>query len=380
MRSLVECDISDLQTQPPHDCVLEGGLADCAAAPVAQDPLVSVIIPCYNGEAFLKEAIESALEQSYHRVEIIVVDDGSTDRSPEIAQQLPVRYIRQPNRGLTPSRNLGIRESRGSYIVFLDADDRLKPEAIETGLRVMAEHPGCAMAVGDHIFVSQDGSYLADSRKACLARSQYEALLKSNFIEMISSVLFRRSVLLEIGGFDTGLRVAEDYEIYLRIARANPVYCHRAVIAEYRMHQANASHNSELMLSMTLGVLRREGRYLEGDATRRGAFRQGIRAWRKRYGRHLASELAATFSTLAFDDVLRKVFLLIHEYPQGLFAIMFLRSLAIFKQAQHGSKARPDKSRRSPVRRVPRFSHGSMATRVNSAPGLLHHEGQTYGR
>jgi glycosyltransferase involved in cell wall biosynthesis len=371
-------EISSPQVGPQHDS--DAGLSNHAAFAIETEPLVSIIIPCYNCEAFLQETIESALAQSYDRVEIIVVDDGSTDRSPQIARGFPVLYIRQSNHGLTASRNLGIRESRGSYVVFLDADDRLRPEAIETGLRVMAEHPECAMAVGDHLFVSQDGSHLADSRKACLAACHYEALLKSNFIEMISSVLFRRSVLVEIGGFDTGLRVAEDYELYLRIARTYPIRCHTAVIAEYRMHQANASHNSELMLSMTLGVLRREGRYLEGDATRRGAFRQGIRAWRKRYGRHLASELAATFSTLAFDDVLRKVFLLIHEYPQGLFAIMFLRSLAIFKQAQHGSKARPDKSRRSPVRRVPRFSHGSMATRVNSAPGLLHHEGQTYGR
>ncbi len=131
------------------------------ASSMDADPLVSVIIPCYNGEAFLKEAIESALAQSYRQVEIIVVDDGSTDRSSEIAQKFPVRYIRQQNRGLTASRNLGIRESRGSYIVFLDADDRLRPEAIETGLRVLAQHPECAMAVGDHVFVSADGSYLA---------------------------------------------------------------------------------------------------------------------------------------------------------------------------------------------------------------------------
>ena len=88
--------------------------ADHAADSLSQDPLVSVIIPCYNGEAFLKEAIESALAQSYRQVEVIVVDDGSTDSSSEIAQRLPVRYIRQSNRGLTASRNLGVWESRGS--------------------------------------------------------------------------------------------------------------------------------------------------------------------------------------------------------------------------------------------------------------------------
>src|SRR3984885_16091348 len=150
--SLVAFDISDTPA---------AGFADHAACSWSQDPLVSVVIPCYNGEAFLREAIESALEQSYQRVEVIVVDDGSTDRSSEIALQFPVRYIRQPNRGLTKSRNLGVRKSRGSYVVFLDGDDRLKPDAVKTGLRVLAERPECAMAVGDHIFVSREGRQIA---------------------------------------------------------------------------------------------------------------------------------------------------------------------------------------------------------------------------
>ncbi len=316
MSSLVAFDISDAPA---------AGFADHAAGSWSQDPLVSVIIPCYNGEAFLKEAIESALEQSYPWVEVIVVDDGSTDSSSEIAQQLPVRYIRQPNRGLTASRNLGVCESRGSYIVFLDADDRLKPDAIETGLRVLAGRPECAMAVGDHLFVSEDGSHLANSRKEYLAASHYEALLRSNFIEMISSVLFRRRALDEVGGFNTDLRVAEDYELYLRIARKYPICSHLAVVAEYRRHQENASHNSELMLTMTVDVLRSQARYIRGDARRLFAFLEGLRTWRRQYGRQLASELARTFSTVQGHDLRRKLLLLLNHYPQGLILFLLLR-------------------------------------------------------
>ena len=162
--------------RPGPDSEFEVDRSRHSVGPVDEDSLVSIVIPCYNGEAYLKEAIESALAQTYRPIEIIVVDDGSTDRSSEIAQKFPVRYIRQPNRGLTKSRNLGVRKSRGSYVVFLDADDRLKPDAIKTGIRVLSEHPECAMAVGDHIFVSREGPHLADSRKECLPASSLRSI------------------------------------------------------------------------------------------------------------------------------------------------------------------------------------------------------------
>jgi glycosyltransferase involved in cell wall biosynthesis len=292
-----------------------------------EGPLVSVIVPCYNGETFLKEALKSAMAQSYPQVEIIVVDDGSTDSSPEIAQRFPVRYIRQQNRGLSEARNSGVRESKGSYLVFLDADDRLKPRAIETGLRMLELCPDCAIAVGDHVFISADGSYLANSCKVCPSQSHYEALLKSNFIEMISSVLFRRSIFDELGGFDPTLRVAEDYELYLRIARVRPICCHATIAAEYRMHDANTSRDSELMLTTTLQVLKRQAKYIRNDAGRLFAFLEGVRSWRKQYGRQLASELARSFSTLPTDHLGRKLLLLAGQYPQGLLMLILLRML-----------------------------------------------------
>ena len=258
----------------------ERGLVDLLPEPLTEDnvspevtrpPLVSIIIPCYNGAAYLAEAVLSALAQSYPAVEVLVVDDGSTDTSPEIAQRFPaVRYIRQVNRGLSGARNRGIQECNGAYILFLDADDRLKPRAIESGLRAMERHPDCAFAVGDHVFISGDGSYLSPSKKVATLHSHYEALLTSNFIEMISSVLFRRSIFDELGGFDRNLSVAEDYELYLRIARVRPVCSHTAVVAEYRKHTENMSHNSELMLTTTLRVLSGQEKFVAGDARRRG--------------------------------------------------------------------------------------------------------------
>jgi len=296
-----------------------------APASRARDPLVSVIVPCYNGAAFLEEALRSALAQSYSEVEVLVVDDGSTDNSAEIARRFPVRYIRQENRGLSEARNAGIRESKGSYLVFLDADDRLKPRAIETGLDALALRPDCALTVGDHVFIAPDSSYLADSTKERHLHSHYEALLRSNFIEMISSVLFRRSIFDEVGGFDATLRVAEDYELYLRIARGWPICCHPVIVAEYRMHGTNTSRDSELMLTTTLQVLKSQARYLDNEPGRLIAFHQGVRSWRKQYGRQLASELARSYSTLRTNHLLRKLMRLCSYYPQGLLMIMLLR-------------------------------------------------------
>jgi glycosyltransferase involved in cell wall biosynthesis len=96
--------------------------------PIHPERLVTVIVPCHNGATFLEEALRSAFAQSHSPVEIIVVDCGSTDGSPAIAQRFPVRYIRQENHGLSDARNTGIRESRGNYLVFLDADRRRIPK------------------------------------------------------------------------------------------------------------------------------------------------------------------------------------------------------------------------------------------------------------
>jgi glycosyltransferase involved in cell wall biosynthesis len=342
--------------------VCTDGVAD-AVVPVCQEALVSVIIPCYNSEAFLAEAIESAMAQTYSPVEIIVVDDGSTDRSPEIAKRLPVRYIHQPNRGLAASRNLGIRESQGSYIVFLDADDRLKPEAIETGVRILAERPQYAMAVGDHLFVSHNGSYLAPSRKNCPPAFHYEALLKSNFIEMVSTVLFRRSVLEDAGGFDTRFRVSEDYELYLRVARAHAIYCHPAIVAEYRIHGSNLSRNAELMLITTLRVLRSQAPYVRNDFRRLSAFLDGLRTWRKQYGRRLTLELAHSSSPLQAKQLRRKLLLLADHYPQGLMMLLLYRIMpglgerAAGIRGQHGNEASPSS---------PRAAAYSSASRAHS--------------
>src|SRR6266581_8021645 len=210
-----------------------------------QANLVSVIIPCYNHAQFLAHAIESVLAQSYSNFELIVVDDGSTDDTAEVVRRYsPVHYVYQDNAGLSAARNTGLRQSRGEFVAFLDADDRLLPHALETGLNSIAEHPECAFVSGHCRVIDTTGSVLAAPRQRCVERDHYIELLGGGtYIWCPASVLYRRCVFNFVHGFDPAMVPVEDYDLYLRITKDFPVHCHAQVIAEYRQHGANTSRN-----------------------------------------------------------------------------------------------------------------------------------------
>src|SRR6059058_727746 len=197
--------------------------------------LVSVIIPCYNQAHFLDEAIESVLTQTYPNREIIVVDDGSTDNTAEVARRYSaVRHIYQENAGPAAARNAGVEAGRGKYLVFLDADDRLLPEALEIGVDCLRQHPECAFASGHSRFITADGSFLSKSEQPYITRDHYLELLRGNYIWCPGSVIYRRSVFEIVKGFDTSLGPGADYDLYFRITRKSPVFCHNHFVAGYR--------------------------------------------------------------------------------------------------------------------------------------------------
>ena len=129
------------------------------------EAVVSVIIPCYRQAHFLPEAIESVLAETHRDTEIVVVDDGSPDNTQQVVQRYPtVQSVRQRNQGLAAARNAGFRASKGEYVVFLDADDRLTPNALESHLACFATHPEAGFVVGDIDHISLDGSYAGSPR------------------------------------------------------------------------------------------------------------------------------------------------------------------------------------------------------------------------
>lgn len=267
--------------------------------------LVSVVIVCYNQARYLRDAIESVLTQSYQGMEILLVDDGSTDQTSEIAHEYPqVRYIRQENRGLAAARNTGMRESGGRHLVFLDADDRLLPGALDAGLALFREQPDSGLVFGSYRNIFGDGSPASTAVPEPVEQEHYWHLLQGNFIGMHAAVMYSREAIELAGGFNESLSACEDYELYLRIARRRPIHRHGALVAEYRHHDTNMSRDHVFMLRAVLAVLRAERKRIP-DAKHRHALRSGMSVWKEYYGALLLEEWRRNKSVTGFLKVFR---------------------------------------------------------------------------
>src|SRR5258708_444396 len=190
--------------------------------PSALSDQVSVVIPAYNYAHFLTEAIASALAQTRTDFELIVVDDGSTDNTPEVCARCTdprVRTVRQPNAGLSAARNTGIREARFPYVAFLDADDRWEPEFLSAVFREFHRLGPAFLAVGTACSrMDASGEPLAPPRQNFLHTSELTAAsfcLRNR--PLSSSVVVRRDVFEECGGFDLSLRSSEDRDMWIRL-------------------------------------------------------------------------------------------------------------------------------------------------------------------
>jgi glycosyltransferase involved in cell wall biosynthesis len=271
------------------------------AAPVA----VSVVIPCYGQGHFLHEAIESVLAQT-SAAEIVVVDDGSPDDAAEVAARYPkVCCVRQKNKGLAEARNSGFRNAHGDFVIFLDADDRLTPNAVEAHLRCFAANPDAGFVVGDIDHIAADGSIVDSPRWPLLRRNFYEELLKVNHVANTIAVMFRREVIVTIGGFDRSCSPAEDYYLLLRAARLFPSAHHRTVVALYRRHQTSLSRRGVVMLRAMHSIMEGEKPQAQDNPQLEAARREGIRYWRDHFGRIGLRELYARLTRGELIGVVR---------------------------------------------------------------------------
>jgi glycosyltransferase involved in cell wall biosynthesis len=214
-----------------------------------EQPLVSVIIPAYQAEAYLDEALKSVLAQDYDEYEVILVDDGSTDRTAEIAEAHRVRVLRQANRGPAGARNAGVALARGEFLAILDADDLWPPERLSRQVAHLRENSCDGLVMGlTEAFVTP-----GQERPA-----HYPPIADAGpYPGHPSTMLVRRGIFERVGPFDESLRLSEDLD-WLARARDADVGIGRldCTLLYYRIHDANTSRNPRANDQATMRVLR----------------------------------------------------------------------------------------------------------------------------
>ena len=190
----------------------------------------SVIIPVYNGEKYVKKAVESVLEQTFLPKEILIVDDGSTDETEKRAKQIEsekvkINYFKKENGGPNSARNFGLKKSSGDFVAFLDADDIWEKTKLEKQLLVFkqSEYKKLGLVFCDYFLMNATGNLLSNTRKIGLNKdlrgSVFEQLKEGNFVTgSASAILIKKECFEKVGLFDESLWSSEDWDMWLRIS------------------------------------------------------------------------------------------------------------------------------------------------------------------
>jgi glycosyltransferase involved in cell wall biosynthesis len=220
---------------------------------------VSVVVPVYNGEQYLAEALASVRTQTYRDYELIVVDDGSTDRSPEIlsafADQHSAVILTQGNKGQSAARNAGAAMASGEYLAFLDQDDRWYPRKLERQVMVLDRSRDVGLVYSDLDEIDEAGRIITHQvlryhERLHPKRSLLDCLVEDMFI-LPSSVIVRRDVFGRAGGFDERLSGYEDDDLFLRIFHLAKLYFIRAALVQWRVYAGSSSHYGRMGESRT---------------------------------------------------------------------------------------------------------------------------------
>ena len=223
-------------------------------------PLVTVIIPAYNHELYIEEAMQSVVNQTYKNIELIIINDGSTDGTEQVITEFinnnpnyNIQFVSKSNEGICRTLNRGLELADGSYVALLASDDYWAPERIEKQVSFMERNVNIGLVFSDHYFVRYNEvtdikatDYKPQTRKSfknCIQNENiYEKLLIENIIPALT-VLIRKECLDKLGGFDNNLS-AEDYDMWLRIAKEYPIAFIDEPLAYYRVHDKNLSNNT----------------------------------------------------------------------------------------------------------------------------------------
>jgi len=257
--------------------------------------LVSVVIPTFNRAYCLVETLNSVFQQTHHNIEVLLIDDGSTDDTRTLIEsrygnESRLHYLYQPNRGVSAARNLGLQHAAGAYVALLDSDDVWMPWKLSAQLACLAAFPDAGMIWTDMLALDADGRLLnpmflrtmysayrwftpeqlfsaarpvteimastPDALRAAIARSGdiFSPMLMGNLVHT-STVLLRRPRLEKVGGFDESMRTGEDYDFHLRTCQAGPVAFLEAASINYQCGRADQLSRNDLMIQIARNFL-----------------------------------------------------------------------------------------------------------------------------
>ena len=211
--------------------------------------LASVIIPAYNVDKYLAEALDSVLAQSYPHFEVVIVNDGSTDRTLEIAQEYAakndrIQVVSQANQGVSAARNHGIRVTTGKLLAFLDGDDRWHPNKLSAHINHFHEVKNLSMSFAKVAFITSDGSDTKQRSNSKLTNLNPEDFYVENPVVTPSNVVVRRSIIDSVGHFEAKLKGSEDQELFFRVVWSGAIAEGLdQVLTEYRIVENSASAN-----------------------------------------------------------------------------------------------------------------------------------------
>lgn len=270
--------------RPPIDVSNSESIDESAMNAPPNPILLSIIVPCFNQGQYLGQAIESVLGQGGDDFELVVVDDGSTDDTREVAESFVDRItlISQENAGLPAARNRGLAAGRGEWVLFLDSDDYLAPDFIEQFRQASSDSPDADLLIGRHQVLNETGALSPPLPQPHIPDDAFHHLLRGNRMPC-HTVVVRKSVVDEMGGFDPALTALEDWDLWLRIAAGG----HRfrpmpEAIAIYRRYEGSMSRDVQRMTENARRVLARFSETHPRCGQCRRSFRRGL--WNTRMG------------------------------------------------------------------------------------------------
>ena len=220
----------------------------------------SIIVPVYNGASTIRETLDSVLQQSVEAFELIVIDDGSTDSTLEVVASFEdprLSVFSYPNAGVSATRNRGVAHASAEYVSFIDADDLWTPDKLARQLEALEKSPNAAVAYSWTDYIDETGRLVAHDQQVSFSGNVYGELLCRDFLESASNATIRRQAFLDIGGFDSSLSGAADWDFFLRLAKDYDFVAVPYPGVLYRISDSSMSSNLSMQEQECIAVLER---------------------------------------------------------------------------------------------------------------------------